>query len=88
MTYNFMNKKKLSLAFLLIPIVVLILVFISNAALGTRIQTNPDSIAQTTLDQIQMVYGILGLLSIVSALVGGILFISAIRELKKPKSDQ
>jgi len=83
-----MNKKKLSLAFLLIPIVVLVLVFISNAALSTRISTNPDSIAQNTLDQIQMVYGVFGLLSIVSALVGGILFISAIRELKKPKSDE
>lgn len=75
-----MDKKKAGLMLLLVPIVLVILVFISNAMISMRIQADPDSVSETMLASFQLGYGILGIIALVCAIVGGILFLKGLRQ--------
>lgn len=72
-----MKKKKVGMALLLVPLTVIILVFVINTILGVRIQADPERISMEALFALRIAYGILGLISIVSALVGGYFFLSS-----------
>lgn len=83
MTENVMNNKQIAIALLLVPIFVVVIVFITNAYFGLQIQADPESISEEMLGRAQLVYGLLGIVSLVCALIGGVLFVLATRPPKK-----
>jgi hypothetical protein len=75
-----MNKKSLAILLLLMPIFIVIIVFITNAIIGMQMQADPEAVSESTIQSLEFVYGILGLIAIVCATVGGAMFIGLTRK--------